>query len=1459
MEKDTDSNSELNKYGVWIKTPPRTAKEGDVEMLAPAEGEPEVAEQDYSMPDFKFLNDQAELAAAADEMDAEDQPLKDIELPPDIVIPSQDTDTDLSSFDDELDDPIATEVSATELSEILDKETFPDEPLPSEPLVEEPEVSEPVANESPADETLTDEPLVDETELSEILDNETFSDEPLTSEPVADETEVSEPLTSEPFVNEPEVSESLDSENSADKPLASEPLVEERASSSGTEESEADDLNFETVPTEDISVEEEGSNILDDGVTTEIDVNSFMDESAPVKREASEDEEVSIDDFLDSSDSTPDGDVSINEFISSNSTNPIGEQDNFVPDGEISLDAFLDSPLEASKPEQKQEEEVYDDPIDIDLSFDDTLKVETEENSELDDILDDFTSQDSSSSSSASAGESVDMDSFFSDSSQDESSAAPKKTVSMEDTTEAISADDFDSMFGPSDSGESQSVDLSDFGISEDQAKPQAKEVPQKKPDFDLKVSSDGSLEENSAEGIGQETEDDNISIFMDDTSKNQVRKEAPVKTETTAQDDDFDLDSLLDSIEDESGKTVSIGNEDSPAPTDDAPAKVSASDTTVADDATVTESDFSEADATAVADDATVTESDFSEADAQAVADDATVAESDFSEADATAVAEDVTVTERDFSEAEAQAVDDVPLTESNFSEADATAVEGESGTDDTFVEDGTTVAEDEATEGGDETFPQAEVVDQSDFAPEEDNALGQEFREEDQTFPQAEASEQTDESVAEASAEEDATIEDTAAEEATLAQEDSAESFSEEPDVFEGTEFLPEEDNAVSLNFQEAGQERSLPQESEATSAEKDGREEFNPFSEETVETVFEEADLEDPSLPRPVSEDTISYSTEETKSPQYGENISIASFLGSEDFEDPIDSMVQKELKVQAEEEEEKMKKDIDESANSVENSTIDNEGVEPETTGEGNMDNAIDNNELLTQIVDDLKEVKNEISNLKSEFEEFKRNGAGSESEEVIEPVVEPIPNDGDKGFFGDEDDDDTIALSGDELTNILSSAEMTSENSDGEQELEAPSSSADARESVQTEEDILGSAESMPDVPNDYNQEDADSDVDFGNESLEEPNLDEVEINSSEEESDDSEESDSEEEIEVPKVDDILVESSNSDFIENGITGDVPAPAEESEGEFTESQDFEEPLVGEEELKAEAEEQSERLAAELSEADDDNSEDEDSSDTTPEMDQILATIHQENMEKDKIHPEVYSESEESEESPLEEPVAPQVNEPEKELDIEALKNEALEEFDEPEVVENEDIENESSVEVEYVPATGGDPFANEEKPELTEDNIEFLKEDEDEKIEPGISEEPVTKVFNGWENPDNTDDAVSEEEAAQESVEAEEEPTLEASETEVAEPEVADEVPGASGLSAVAQASSGESSDSAEDAPSEAIPEELKEEIKTVLSYMDQLLENLPEEKIEEFARSEQFSTYKKLFKELGLS
>lgn len=69
----------------------------------------------------------------------------------------------------------------------------------------------------------------------------------------------------------------------------------------------------------------------------------------------------------------------------------------------------------------------------------------------------------------------------------------------------------------------------------------------------------------------------------------------------------------------------------------------------------------------------------------------------------------------------------------------------------------------------------------------------------------------------------------------------------------------------------------------------------------------------------------------------------------------------------------------------------------------------------------------------------------------------------------------------------------------------------------------------------------------------------------------------------------------------------------------------------------------------------------------------------------------------------------------------------------------------------------------------------------------------------------------------------------------------------------------------ESSESAE-APTaeqasaaEPLPANLKTEIRAVLAYMDQLLESLPESKIEEFAKSEYFDTYKKLFEELGLA
>ncbi|MDR3115540.1 MAG: hypothetical protein LBU25_08470 [Treponema sp.] len=54
-------------------------------------------------------------------------------------------------------------------------------------------------------------------------------------------------------------------------------------------------------------------------------------------------------------------------------------------------------------------------------------------------------------------------------------------------------------------------------------------------------------------------------------------------------------------------------------------------------------------------------------------------------------------------------------------------------------------------------------------------------------------------------------------------------------------------------------------------------------------------------------------------------------------------------------------------------------------------------------------------------------------------------------------------------------------------------------------------------------------------------------------------------------------------------------------------------------------------------------------------------------------------------------------------------------------------------------------------------------------------------------------------------------------------------------------------------------PSVDKPCNLKEEVKNVLTFMDQLLESLPEKKIEEFAESPYFDIYKKLFNELGIA
>ena len=140
------------------------------------------------------------------------------------------------------------------------------------------------------------------------------------------------------------------------------------------------------------------------------------------------------------------------------------------------------------------------------------------------------------------------------------------------------------------------------------------------------------------------------------------------------------------------------------------------------------------------------------------------------------------------------------------------------------------------------------------------------------------------------------------------------------------------------------------------------------------------------------------------------------------------------------------------------------------------------------------------------------------------------------------------------------------------------------------------------------------------------------------------------------------------------------------------------------------------------------------------------------------------------------------------------------------------------------------------------------------------------------MFNTWENASPEEETLVEPEIDETPVEAPVEPELEepsvepeSEETTVAEePEAAfDEQPVEEPVTDDSYQAPVEAEPETTFAPaassSGSIPEDMKAEIKSVLAYMDQLLESLPEDKIAEFAKSEQFATYKKLFSELGLS
>lgn len=405
-------------------------------------------------------------------------------------------------------------------------------------------------------------------------------------------------------------------------------------------------------------------------------------------------------------------------------------------------------------------------------------------------------------------------------------------------------------------------------------------------------------------------------------------------------------------------------------------------------------------------------------------------------------------------------------------------------------------------------------------------------------------------------------------------------------------------------------------------------------------------------------------------------------------------------------------------------------------------EQNLSQNVESSNLLEKIAAEISNLRSEITNLRTEFNSFKVTPTQETSEEDISSDDNET-----SGFFSDDNEDETIALSGDELNNILNNADFTTE--EAEEELVENISDETVTE---TEEDAvinpLGDATELTDSDIDTMDEYEDSSFaddsevsNFANEDLQEPELEDLQMDNNFEE-----EEDLSEEIDVPKDEEVYEEPETNDFIESI-----------------------------------------------------NAEDPSISDTLTE---------------DRL-------------KYLEDSFEDSVDENEEKLDVEILD-------------ENENVIEDSTDEIENDLST--------EEAEVSD----IIENEEDESDE---SNEPTEDVFNSsqWDN--DVTEPTEDNNAETESIVEDEIPEeiIEETENDIVEPVFENEQTEETVDTPV------ESAEPITKPASSSPTAKIQDDIKSVLVYMDQLLENLPEDKIEEFAKSEHFDTYKKLFNDLGIS
>ena len=541
-------------------------------------------------------------------------------------------------------------------------------------------------------------------------------------------------------------------------------------------------------------------------------------------------------------------------------------------------------------------------------------------------------------------------------------------------------------------------------------------------------------------------------------------------------------------------------------------------------------------------------------------------------------------------------------------------------------------------------------------------------------------------------------------------------------------------------------------------------------------------------------------------------------------------------------------------------------------------------------LLQQIVADLSSLKEEINSLKTNLAEIKAKESTGIVEEPVEEsfeadttddIFEGIEEPADQGgFFGSsDDDDDTLSLSTDDLNKIMNTSDFVTAPADfaetSDETIEAPVEESPIEEVTFDESPV----EEAPVEEVVFDEEVPVEETVIEEAPVEEVSFDETPV----------------EEVvtEEPVIEETFVEE-NSDELPESIdfedfteTTEEAAPVEEETISEYFTEDISETPVDEdlpEEIAIPNEEEEEdnndllkaaavtgaavlgaaAIATAVSKDDEENEEtieteepvEENFDDTFSDVDSFeteeIQTVEEvtEDTVADESFEDLFDTADEiiaEEEIPADETIIEEAAPVEDTFAEEVVPEEIIEEPILDDAAEDAIIENEEPlIEETFIEEPAAENLENGfvSEPliqtEEAEDDFNFETVEEDTTEELPVEEE-VEEII--------------EEPVAEEIFEPEEVPTVDAIEDDFA----SDELVAMKSDDSLSPDHIDYLTEKDEPVLDDDANAELKKDIKSVLLYMDQLLENLPEDKIIEFAKSDEFTTYKKLFSELGLS